>query len=92
MLANVAVTGHPDRRMGFVSLLHHRAEEAGELRQLALKDRLAEIDVAENARLWVSQEAIGRSVEQRVGVGGEMGRRGDCASLLAGEMVEESPW
>jgi hypothetical protein len=48
VLADVAVAGCPDRRMRFIRLLRHRSEEAGELRQLALKDRLAELNVAEH--------------------------------------------
>ncbi len=80
VLADVAVAGRPNGGMGLVGLLHHRAEEAGELRQVALKDRLAEVHVAENAGARIGQEAVGRSVEQRVGVRGEMRRRGDRPS------------
>ena len=68
--------------MGLVGLLHHRAEEAGELRQFALKDRLAKVDVAEDAVARVGQERVGRGVEQRVGVRREMRGRGDGAGLL----------
>ena len=75
--------------MGVVGLLHHRAEQAGELRQVALKDRLAEIDVAEHPLARVGEARIGRGVEHGVGVRGEMGRRGDGAGFLAGEVMEE---
>ena len=50
VLANVTVTRGADRRMRVVGLLHHRAEQAGELGQLALQDCLAKGDVAEYAR------------------------------------------
>ena len=89
VLADVAVAGGANGGMGVVGLLHHRAEEAGELRQLALKDRFAEVDIAEDAVARVGQAAIGLSLEQRVGVRREPPRRGDGAGLLACEMVEE---
>ena len=34
-------------------LLHHRSDEAGKFRGLTSQDRLAEIDVAENAVKWI---------------------------------------
>ena len=89
MRADVAVAGGANGGMGIVGLLHHGSEEAGELRQFALKDRLAEVDIAEHARSRVGQMAVRRGVEQRVGVGGEMRRRRDRAGFLGFEMVEE---
>src|SRR5271166_5457535 len=47
MFADVAVAGRADRGMGLIGFLSHRSEQAGELRQFALKDRLAEIDIGE---------------------------------------------
>jgi len=58
VLADVAVAGLANGGMGFVGLLHHRAEQAGELRQLALKNSFAEIYVAERARRRIGQGAI----------------------------------
>src|SRR5208337_1671228 len=89
VLAYVTVAGLADRGMGVVSLLHHRAEQAGELRQFSLKDRPAELDIAEHPRAGVWQERVGGGVEQRFGARGEMRRRRDGASLLAGEMMKE---
>ena len=75
--------------MGVVGLLHHRPEQAGELRQGAFQDRLAELDVTQNAGARVGQARIGSSVEQSIGVRREMRRGGDGAGLFAREMVEE---
>ena len=77
--------------MGLVGLLRHGAEEAGELRQVALKDRLAEIDVTQHPVARVGEARIGRGVEESVGVRREMGGGGDGAGLFAGEIVEERP-
>ncbi|HZZ25150.1 MAG TPA: hypothetical protein VFE60_22455 [Roseiarcus sp.] len=48
MFADIAVAGRSYGGVRVVGLLHHGAEQAGELRQLALKDRLAKIDVAKH--------------------------------------------
>ncbi len=85
MLADVALAGLAHRRMRLVGLLHHRAEQAGELGQLALKDRLAEIDVAEHVCARVGQPRVRGRVEDRVGACGEMCRGRDGAGFLAGE-------
>ena len=77
--------------MGLIRLLRHGAEEAGELRQFALKDRLAEIDVSQHPVARVGEARIGGGVEEGVGFRCEMGGGRNGACLLASEMVEERP-
>ena len=63
--ADARVAGFADRGQGFVDLLHHRSDEAGELRNPAREDRPAEIDVAKNPIERISMLMIGCSLEKR---------------------------
>src|SRR5882724_2572599 len=90
VLGDMALAGLADRGMGLVGLLHHRPQETGELGQLALEDRPAEIDVAEEALHRIGQLAVRRAGEDAVSPRGEVPGRGDRELLLAVEMVEEA--
>ena len=90
VFTDILVTRLADERMRFVDFLHHGAEEASELGQSALEDRLAKIDVAEEAIHGVGQGAIGRCCEYAVGHRRKMPGGRDRQFILAFEMVEET--
>src|SRR5262245_6250898 len=66
MSADRARASIADRGMAVIGFLHHRTDEAGELRHCPGQNCFAEIDIAEHAveRLWVGM--IGRRCEKSV--------------------------
>src|SRR5690349_13544786 len=61
---DAVLASQPDRRVRAISLLHHCADEAGELRQLAADDLLSEIDIAEQPVQRIAMAVIGRMPEE----------------------------
>ena len=87
--ADIGVTCAADRGVGVVGLLHHGAEEAGELGDGSDQYRRAEIDVAEQAIQGIRQLAIGRVTEKPLGHLRKMRGRGDRKVFLALEVMKE---
>jgi hypothetical protein len=75
--------------MGGVGLLHHGAEEAGVLGDLALQDLAAEVDVAEQPSDRVFERVVGRRREEPGRHLAEVRGGGDPELLLGAEVVEE---
>ena len=89
MAADAGVAGVANGGMGVVDLLHHRADEAGEIRHVALEQRAAEIDVAEHAIERILVRVIGRGREEGAGHLRPVIRRRNGERFLAVEMMEE---
>ena len=87
--ADAGVAGVADGGVGVVDLLHHRADEAGEFRHRAFKDRAAEIDIAEHAVERILVPVIRRRREQGPGRLRPIVRRGDGERFLVLEVMEE---
>lgn len=75
--------------MAVEDLLHHRAEEAGDVGRPADEERDAEVDIAEDSRGWVGEGVVAGIGEDGGGAVAPMIRRGDREGLLVGEVMEE---
>ena len=87
--ADAGVAGFADCRASFVDFLHHRSDEACELRNLAGEDCPAEIDVAENAIERVLVLVVGRAREKHTCHFRPIVGRRNSEGFLVFEMVEK---
>ena len=89
VVADACVACRADGRGGLVTFLHHGADKAGEFRHAALQQRLAEFQIADDARQRIGMCVIGGGRKQRAGDPRPVVRRRDAKLFLAFEMVEE---
>ena len=75
-----------------VGLLHHGADEAGEFGNVALNDRLAEVDIGEHAIQRIVMVVIRRGLEKRRSCLRPERRRRDAKRFLAVEVMKEGPF
>lgn len=81
--------GEPDRLAGRIGVLHHRADEADEAVDRAVKHREAEIDMAEQSVERILELRVRQHLEHRPrALGPGLGGR-DRQRFLRGEMVKE---
>lgn len=81
--------GVADRRVRPVDLLRHGPDEAGEFGGIAVDDRLAELDIAEQAVERVVEPVVRRVREEGRGGFRPIGGGGDAERFLGLEMMEE---
>jgi hypothetical protein len=81
-----------DGRRGLVRLLHHGADQAGEIRDTTPQKRLAKGNIGEDTVQGIVVVVIGRSGKQCPRHLGPVIRRGYAKLILALEMVEEGPF
>src|ERR1700730_14982483 len=87
--ADISLTRATNRGVRIVGLLHHGAEEAGEVGDRPGDERTPEIDVAEQAIQWIGELAIGCRAKKLLGQLREARGRRDGQIFLALEVMEE---
>lgn len=90
VIADAFVAGVAKKGMCVVDLLHHGADEAGELRELTLEECFAEVDVAEDTVEWIGQEVEGRGGKEAAGDGAPVLGGFEGEVFLAFEVMEEA--